>query len=141
MRTLEASAFVFGTDLLGEGFDAVLGNLRERGGLDGVSLSATYHDARDVFPHNPRYHVHRHEGDVAWFAPQLRRYESGLVPRMARATDGADVLSELCTRANRRGMSVDAWTIFLHNSLLASEHPDCATRNVYGDPYLTDLCP
>jgi hypothetical protein len=141
MRNLEASAFVFGTDLLGEGYDVVLDNLRERGGLDGVSLSATYHDARDVFPHNPKYHVHRHEGDVAWFAPQLRRYESGLVPRMAIAADGADVLSELCTRASRRSMTVDAWTIFLHNSLLASEHPDCATRNVYGDPYLTDLCP
>jgi hypothetical protein len=141
VRTLKSSAFVFGTDLLGEGYDAVLGNLQERGGLDGVALSATYHDARDVFPHNPRYHVHRHEGDVAWFAPQSRRYESGLGPRMASATGGADVLSELCTQAGRRGMAVDAWTIFLHNSLLATEHPDCATRNVYGDPYLTDLCP
>jgi hypothetical protein len=141
MRSVQSSAFVFGTDLLGEGYDAVLGNLQERGGLDGVSLSATYHHARDVFPHNPRYHVYRHEGDVAWFAPQPRRYESGLAPRMAAASGGADVLSELCARAGRRGMSVDAWTIFLHNSMLATQHPDCAIRNVYGDPYLTDLCP
>ncbi|MDB5874290.1 MAG: hypothetical protein JWQ07_3732 [Ramlibacter sp.] len=141
MRSVKASVLIFGTDLLGEGYHAVLDNLRERGAVDGVSLAATYHDARDVFPHNPRYHVHRHEGDVAWFAPQLRRYESGLVPRMAGAMEGADVLAELCTRAGRRGMAVDAWTIFLHNSLLATEHPDCATRNVYGDPYLTDLCP
>jgi len=141
MRTLKASAFVFGTDLLGEGYPAVLDNLRERGALDGVSLAATYHHARDVFPHNPRYHVHRHEGDVAWFAPQARRYESGLVPRMASAMDGADVLSDLCSRAGSGGMAVDAWAIFLHNSRLATEHPDCATRNVYRDPYLTDLCP
>lgn len=141
MSSVPASTFVFGTDLLGEGFDDVLANLQERGGLDGVSLAATYHDARDVFPHNPRYHVHRHEGDVAWFAPQLRRYESGLAPRMASVAAGADVLATLCERAGRRGMAVDAWTIFLHNSLLATEHPDCATRNAYGDPYLTDLCP
>ena len=38
-------------------------------------------------------------------------------------------------------MPVTAWTIFTHNSVLATAHPDCATRNVYGDPYLTDLCP
>jgi len=138
---MKSSAFVFGTDLLGEGYDAVLDNLQERGELDGVALSATYHHARDVFPHNPSYHVYRHEGDVAWFTPQPRRYESGLAPRMAAASGGADVLSELCARAGRRGMTVDAWTIFLHNALLATEYPDCATRNVYGDPYLTDLCP
>ncbi len=141
MRSIPSSAFVFATDLLGEGYDQVLDNLQARGGLGGVSLAATYHDARDVFPHNPKYHVHRHEGDVAWFAPQLQRYESGLAPRMAAAAQGADVLQALCDRAGPRGMPVDAWTIFLHNSQLATEHPDCATRNVYGDPYLTDLCP
>jgi hypothetical protein len=119
----------------------VLGNLQERGGLDAIALSATYHHARDVFPHNPRFHVYRHEGDVAWFAPEPSRYGSGLQPRIAAAADGADVLAELCARAGRRGMNVDAWTIFLHNSRLATEHPDCATRNAYGDAYLTDLCP
>lgn len=138
---MKSSAFIFGTDLLSEGYDAVLDNLQERGGLDGVALSATYHDARDVFPHNPKFHVYRHEGDVAWFAPEPRRYASGLTPRMAAAAGGVDVLSELCSQANRRGMAVNAWTIFLHNSVLATEFPDCATRNVYGDPYLTDLCP
>ncbi|OGB00272.1 MAG: hypothetical protein A3E79_12430 [Burkholderiales bacterium RIFCSPHIGHO2_12_FULL_61_11] len=138
---MRSSTFVFGTDLLGEGYDAVLDNLQQRGGLDGVALSATYHDARDVFPHNPKFHVYRNEGDVAWFAPEPHRYASGLMPRMAAAAGGVDVLSELCARAKRRGMAVDAWTIFLHNSVLATEHPDCATKNVYGDPYLTDLCP
>ena len=141
MPSAKSSAFVFGTDLLGEGYDVVLDNLQQRAGLSGVSLSATYHDARDVFAHNPKYHVYRHEGDVAWFAPDAGRYESGLAPPMAAASAGADVLSELCMRAGRRGMSVDAWTIFLHNSRLATANPDCATRNVYGDPYLSDLCP
>jgi len=141
MQALQTSAFVFATDLLGEGQDAVLDNLQGRAGLGGVALAATYHDARDVFPHNPRYHVHRHEGDVAWFEPTPGRYRSGLAPQPAAAAGGADVLASLCDGAQRRGMVVDAWTIFLHNSLLATAHPDCATRNAYGDPYLTDLCP
>lgn len=138
---MHSSAFVFGTDLLHEGFDPVLANLRERGGLDGVALSATYHDARDVFPHNPRFRVYRHQGDIAWFQPQPRRYRSGLVPRRADAAGDRDLLAELCEHGGRRGLAVDAWAIFLHNSVLATEHPDCATRNVYGDPYLSDLCP
>lgn len=138
---MKTSAFVFGTDLLDEGYDAVLGQLQQRGTLEGVTLSATYHDARDVFPHNPKRHVFRNEGDVAWFVPEAGRYASGLVPRLATAAAGVDVLAELCRHAAGRGMPVTAWTIFLHNSVLATAHPDCATRNVYGDPYLTDLCP
>jgi hypothetical protein len=138
---MDSSLCVFGTDLLGEGYEAVLDNLQERAGVGAVSLAATYHDARDVFPHNPKFHVHRHEGDVAWFVPDAARYTSGLQPRPAAAADGADVLSQLCERAGRRGLGVDAWTIFLHNSQLATAHPDCATHNAYGDAYLSDLCP
>ncbi len=138
---MKFSAFVFGTDLLDEGVDTVLDRLQQRGGMDGVALSATYHDARDVFPHNPRRHVFRNEGDVAWFLPRANHYASGLLPRTAAAAGGTDLLATLCRHAERRAMSVTAWTIFTHNSVLATAHPDCATRNVYGDPYLTDLCP
>lgn len=138
---MQASAFIFGTDWLDEGGDVVLDNLQRRGGLDGVAFSANYHDARDVFAHNPRRHVFRNEGDVAWFPVEPARYPSGLVARQAQAAGGADVLSDVCRQANARGMDVAAWTIFTHNSALATAHPDCATRNVYGDPYLTDLCP
>lgn len=136
---MKSSVFVFGTDFLHEGYDTVLDNLQSRAGVDAVTFSATYHDARDVFPHNPRYRVYRNEGDVAWFAPGDGY--SGLAPRMAPSAGGEDVLAQLCALARRRGMAVNAWTIFLHNSVLATAFPDCATRNVYGDPYLTDLCP
>lgn len=137
MRT---SAFIFGTDLLDEGCDAVLDRL-QGAGLDSVSFSATYHDARDVFPHNPVRRVFRNEGDVTWFPVDGAHYRSGLVPRQAAAAEGADLLAGLCDRAQARGMGVAAWAIFTHNSALASAHPGCATHNVYGDRYLSDLCP
>jgi hypothetical protein len=135
------SVFVFGTDLIHEGMGQVLGALRTRAGATDVILSATYHDARDVFPHNPRFRVYRHEGDIAWFRAQSDLYDPGFTPKLADAADGRDVLEELCVAAPDRGMTVSAWTVFLHNSRLASTRPDCATRNVYGDPYLSDLCP
>lgn len=138
---VQNSIFVFGLDLVHEGFASVLDNVQGRAGASAVALATTYHHARDVFPHNPLAHVHRHEGDIAWFAPQAQRYASGLVPQPATAAAGADILAQACEAAGARGMAVDAWTIFLHNSRLATQHPDCATRNVYGDPYLNDLCP
>ena len=56
---MQATGFVFGTDLLGEGCNAVLDNLQHRGGMGGVALCATYHDARDVLErlvHEPVEH-------------------------------------------------------------------------------------
>lgn len=138
---MKSSVFVFGTDLLHEGLEAVLGGLQDRAGVDDVALSVNYHHARDVFPHNPRYRIYRHEGDIAWFRPNETAYKSGLVPQVSSDMADGDMLAELCEHAHRRSMGVTAWTIFLHNSRLASRNPDCATRNVYGDPYLTDLCP
>ncbi|MDP3519682.1 MAG: hypothetical protein Q8S02_03600 [Hydrogenophaga sp.] len=137
---MRSSAFIFGTDLLDEGHGTVLDRL-QGAGLNSVTFSATYHDARDVFPHNPRRRVFRNEGDVHWFPVDLARYPSGLVPRQALAAAGADMLADLCEQAQARGLGVTAWTIFTHNSALATAHPDCATHNVYGDPYLSDLCP
>ena len=138
---MHASAFIFGTDWLDEGGDVVLDNLQRRGGLDVVAFSANYHDARDVFAHNPKRRVFRNEGDVAWFPVEPADYPSGLVARQAQAAGGADVLADVCRQAMTRGVEVAAWTIFTHNSALATAHPDCTTRNVYGDPYLSDLCP
>ncbi len=137
MRT---SAFIFGTDLIDEGAGLVLDRL-QAAGLNSVSFSANYHDARDVFPHNPKRRVFRNEGDVQWFPVDPANHPSGLVPRQAAAAQGADVLATVCEQASARGMEVSAWTIFTHNSGLAAAHPDCATHNVYGDTYLTDLCP
>lgn len=138
---MKSSIFIFGTDLLHEGYETVIDTLKEQGTVGGMALSATYHNARDVFPHNPKHRIYRHEGDIAWFKPEKERYVSGLVPKMAIAAEGEDVLLKLCDLGERQGMPVSAWTIFLHNARLATANPECATRNIYGDPYLTDLCP
>jgi hypothetical protein len=52
-----------------------------------------------------------------------------------------DALASLREATAARGMELHAWTVFAHNTRLATEHPDAAVRNVYGDPQLTYLCP
>jgi hypothetical protein len=133
--------FVFGVDLVDEGIDTVLGNLRDRAGVDAVSLSATYHDARDVLPHNPRRTVYRHEGDVAWFQPRPSLYPEGHVPPVATDAGGRDLLAELCSRAEHIGLDVQAWTIYTHNSRISFANPTSTTQNAFGDRIFGDLCP
>jgi hypothetical protein len=139
---METSMLAFATDLYDEGLDTVLGNVQERAGVDGLTLAVAYHDARDLFPHNPVHKVRYLEGGAVFFRPDESRYEGlRLQPRVAELARPSDPLDDLCTAAGERGMQVNAWAVFLHNDRLGFLDPDCATQNAFGDRYLTDLCP
>jgi hypothetical protein len=127
------SIFVFASDLADEGVEAVLDRVAAAG-LDGVTLAATYHEGRDVFPHGRR-RVRFHE-DGAAFVPL-----TGLGRLVPPVSELAGIYPELAAAAHERGLALNAWSVFLHNGALAREHPDCAPENAYGDRMLTDLCP
>jgi hypothetical protein len=139
---METSMLAFATDLCDEGLDAVLGNIQERAGVDGLTMAVAYHDARDLFPHNPVHKVRYLEGGAVFFQPEESRYEGlQLQPRVAELARTLDPLDDLCTAAGERGMNASAWVVFLHSDRLGFRHPECATQNAFGDRYLTDLCP
>ncbi|MBA2533756.1 MAG: hypothetical protein H0V21_01960 [Rubrobacter sp.] len=132
----------FASDLCDEGFNTVLGNVQERAGVGGLTMAVAYHDARDIFPHNPVHKVRYLEGGAVFFQPDASRYEGlQLQPRVAELAQTSDPLSDVCAAAGERGMDVNAWVVFLHGDRLGFTHPECAAQNAFGDRYLTDLCP
>lgn len=132
---LRHSVYCFASDLLDEGTDTVLTNIQERAGVDGVTLAAKYHAARDIYPHNPRRRV-------AQVKPGIF-YRSGRPPGEGQWSPGpdddVDVLGETCAAAARQGMRVDAWVVALH----ADEpgHEASQEENCFGDRYGGTLCP
>ena len=122
--------------------DAVLDNVSKRAGLSGITMAAAYHHGRDVFPHNPARKVHFLEGGTVFFQPDSSRYQGrALQPLVSALAQKTDVLADLCHDAAARSLRVRAWTVFLHNYSLGEAHPECASRNAFGDAHLTDLCP
>jgi hypothetical protein len=139
---METSMFAFATDLHDEGLEVVLGNVQERAGVGGLTMAVAYHDARDLFPHNPAHKVRYLEGGAVYFHPDGSCYEDlRLQPRVAELAQTGDPLGDLCAAAGERGMDVNAWVVFLHSDRLGFTHPECAAQNVFGDRYFTDLCP
>ena len=131
--------FAFPADVLEEGADAAMDRMAATG-MAGVSLAAIYHDGRDVLPHNPRVRVKFQEDGAAFFSPAAGAFpESGIQP--IRSASGPGAFERAATAARKRGLSVIAWTVFLHNTSLGRRYPDAVTRNVYGDPQFTSLCP
>jgi hypothetical protein len=135
---VNTSIFCFATDLADEGIEAVLDNVEHRGGLGGVTVAAAYHEGRDVFPHNPVRRVRFLESGAVFFPPGPALRAARLQPPVSEA---AHVLPEVIASADRRGLAVRAWTVFLHNGALAAAHPECAPENAFGDRYVTELCP
>jgi len=139
---VETSIFAFATDLHGEGIDTVLDNVQHRAGLDGITIAAVYHDARDIFPHNPQRRLRFLEPGAAYFRPDPSRYEQlAIQPRVSRLVETADVISDLVPAAAERDLSVNAWTVFLHSDWVRDGMPEHAERTAFGDPCLTELCP
>jgi hypothetical protein len=134
---VDTSIFCFATDLADEGVETVLDNVQQRGGLGGVTVAASYHEGRDVFPHNPVRRVRFLESGAVFF----ERRALNDVRLRPPVSETVDALPETIRAAARRGMQVRAWTVFLHNGALAEAYPDCAPENAFGDRYVTDLCP
>lgn len=139
---MDTSIFAFATDLRDEGLESVLDNVQERGGIGGVTLAVAYHEARDIFPHNPVRKMRFLEPGAVYFRPDPARYRGlALRPSASRLVEEGDALADLCAAAGRRGIAVHAWTVFLHSDWVRDGHPECAEQNAFGDPCLTELCP
>ena len=139
---MKAALMVFASDLVDEGFEAVVDLARDRGGFEGIELAAIYHHARDIHPHNPVHRVHFLDGGALFFRPDHRAFAGQRVqPHLARILEYVDPLRRLIAVGRARDMAVRAWTINLHNYTLGERYPDAAVENAFGDRILTDLCP
>ena len=94
----------FATDLRDEGTATVLDNVRNRAGIDGLTMAVAYHDARDIFPHNPVRKVRYLEGGAVFFPPDVARY-GRLQPPSARSP-APGTLSASCARPPASGECV-----------------------------------
>jgi hypothetical protein len=133
---------LYASDVVDEGVDHVLGVAVDRAGVDALEFAAIYHHGRDLYPHNPRRKLIFLDGGACFFRPDLRNFaDQRIQPHLARMLTEVDPLRELLRAGQACGVGVRAWTINLHNLTLGEAYPDCAARNVFGDPLLTDLCP
>lgn len=129
-----SSAYLFAEDLLDEGYLAIAARLREAG-LDSATIAASYHHARDVFPHGRGRRVQYLEGGVCYFQPQRLLY-GRIQPVVASVIGDSEPLRELAEQ-----IPFSTWLVVLHNSRLAEAFPDCTPQTALGDRLLNSLCP
>ncbi|MCB8881167.1 hypothetical protein ACELLULO517_13045 [Acidisoma cellulosilytica] len=136
------SIWTYPWDVQDLGLDSVTTELRERAGLNRISLASAYHAGRFLQPRSPRRASFSPEDGTIYFRPDAARWaKSRLQPQVASLVAEGDVLRDLVAAKDRTGLSVAAWTVCLHNSRLGTAYPDVATESVFGERYPYALCP
>ena len=131
------SFYCFASDIADAGSAALLDDLQDRAGVDGVTLAAAYHAARDVFPHARGRRIRFLRGEVHFRLDPALWEGAALIP----AGGEHEVLGDLVAAAGARGMHVDAWTVFLHVDREHDLPAGLAEETCFGDPLPTQLCP
>jgi hypothetical protein len=126
-------------DLLGEGAARVVGTVRDRAGVPGVTVAACYHASRDIYPHNPAYRV-ASLAPGAFYAVDPAAHPGPLRPAVSPSAAGRDILAETCQAAAPLGVQVSAWAVLLHRDDLDDRAPG-VQRNCFGDRFPGRLCP
>jgi hypothetical protein len=134
--------WTYSWDILDLGYDTVLGELRDRAGLDCVSLASSYHAGRFLQARSPKRKAYFPEDGTVYFRPNPARWEGlAIQPKLADVIGEGDVLAELIRRRDQGGLKVSCWTVCLHNTRLGMLHPGAVTRNAFGDANYYNLCP
>jgi len=140
---MQLSMWTYPWDVQDIGYETVENDLRDRAGLDTISLATSYHAGRFLQPRSPRRKSYFPEDGTIYFNPTAGRWSDlHIQPKVADViTEGGDVLAGLVRRRDTGGLQVACWTVCLHNTRLGMLHPDAVTRNAYGDPNYYNLCP
>jgi len=129
------SLYAFVEDFAAEGTEPALDRIAELG-VDGVTIAAAYHRARDVTPHAPGRVTIRHDG--LRVSPIPGGFEAGSLPVQVVTTDGDAVID----RARSAGLAVDGWAVCCHNTTIGLQMPEVTTLSCFGThPSPADLCP
>lgn len=136
----ELAVFAYPWDFASQGVDAVVGEIADVG-ANRLMIAAAYHSIETITP-RARGAVHiTPEANVAHVPVALGRFGT-ITPRPGRlATERPDLFADIAESSASRSLSMSAWTIGLHNSALAQQHPGSAIVNCFGDVSAHYLCP
>lgn len=137
---VDSSLYAFVADVLGEGVDEVLDRVLDGYGVAGLTVAASYHQARDVTPHGRSRLVLRRDG--AHFLPAPDLFAGVRLSPPVQDDAAREPLRTLREATTARGAALHGWTVFCHNATLGTAYPDCGSESCFGDRAApADLCP
>ncbi|MFC2249078.1 hypothetical protein ACETRX_05595 [Labrys portucalensis] len=140
---MHLSMWTYPWDIQDQGLAGTVADLRERAGLNTISLATSYHAGRFLQPRSPVGKAYFPEDGTVYFRPDERLWlDKEIHPLVAKnLAERGDMLAALVEQRALGGPRVSCWTVCLHNTRLGMLHPGHVTRNAFGNPNYYNLCP
>lgn len=140
MRSLRSHAFALPYTFSRQSPTEVISELQDSG-FTGINLALNYHASRDFILRQGPQLQYLSDG-FHYYKPNPALYpENSLLPASSDHLLNNEMLHSAIDAASARNFDVNAWAVFLHNSALGKKSPEATVTNVYGNHFLSELCP
>lgn len=137
---LSFNVFVFAQTFNRQEPKVVLADL-QNAGLTGINLALNYHSSRDFLLRQGPHLEYLQEGFHYYF-PNFSCYgENAIRPALGSYYENNLLIDSISEEAKKIGFDLNAWCVYLHNFDLGSRNPTATVTNVYGNQFLSELCP
>ncbi|WP_224271007.1 hypothetical protein [Haloprofundus salinisoli] len=122
------------------GIDKSLARIDDSG-FDAINVASHYHSVRSLEPRNDSKLFRKRAGGC-YFEPKADRFaETTIEPIQNDIEETEDPLRDIVDAASDRGLSVNAWTVCLHNTRLGAANPQYRIESAFDDAHDHAFCP
>jgi hypothetical protein len=140
MTSVKSNAFTLPYTFFREPATKVISDLKQSG-LSGINLALNYHASRDFLLRQGPQLEYLSDG-FHYYKVDKSHYESGaLIPADFDQLPSNQLLENVLLEAKKQDFEVNAWTVYMHNSAIGMHSPDATVTNVFGNKFLSELCP
>jgi hypothetical protein len=140
MTSVKSNAFTLPYTFFREPAAKVISELKESG-LSGVNLALNYHASRDFLLRQGPQLEYLADG-FHYYKVDKSNYEANaLIPAEFDQLPSNQLLENVLAEAAKQEFEVNAWAVYMHNSAIGMNHPEATVTNVFGNKFLSELCP
>lgn len=137
---MRANAFTLPYTFFRQDAHEVLSELKAAG-FTGINLALNYHASRDFLLRQGPQLEYLSDG-FHYYLPDHSKYSSDAIrPRNSDHLPDNQMLEGVIAAANKLGLEVNAWAVFMHNSGIGFVEPTAVVENALGNKFLSELCP
>lgn len=140
MSSVKSNAFTLPYTFFREPAAKVITDLKAAS-LSGINLALNYHASRDFLLRQGPQLEYLSDG-FHYYKVDNSKYEVGaLTPAEFDQLPSNQLLENVLAEAAKQNFEVNAWAVYMHNSAIGMTYPSATVTNVFGNKFLSELCP
>ena len=140
MTSIKSNAFTLAYTFFREPAAKVITDLKQSG-LTGINLALNYHSSRDFLLRQGPQLEYLSDGFHYYKVDKSKYSADAVVPADFDQLPSNQLIENVISEATKQSFEVNAWAVYMHNSAIGMTNPETTVTNVFGNRFLSELCP